>query len=342
MTDELRGGLVGCGFFARNHLHGWREVDDANLIAICDLDHERAASAASEFGIPAQYDSVETMLRSESLDFVDIVTQPATHRDLVEVAAHHGVHVICQKPIAPTMEDARAIVDACSSAGVQLMIHENFRWQAPMRELKATSHTIGDLFFGRMSFRSAWDVYATQPYLATDDRFIIYDLGVHLLDLARYFLGEVDQLTCHTQRVNQSIWAEDVATILLKMRSGATAFVDLSYASKLEHETFPQTLVHLEGSDGSLTLDRDYQLTVVRGGQVDRRQVPPRLFDWSAEPATNIQESVVAIQQHWVESLRSGSKTETSGEDNLKTIELVFGSYESSETGNPYRTVPAQ
>ena len=339
MTRELRGALIGCGFFASNHLHAWQEIDGARYIAVCDLDKGRAASVSSEFGIPAWYVDVEEMLQAEKPDFVDIVTQPATHRPLVELAARHGVHVICQKPIAPTIQDAQAIVDACAAAQVQLMIHENFRWQTPMRETKVASEHIGELFFGQISFRSAWDVYTTQPYLAKDERFIIYDLGVHLLDLARYFLGEVDQLTCQTQRVNPDIRAEDVATILLKMQSGATAIVDLSYFSKLKHELFPQTLVHLEGTEGSVTLDRDYQLTVVRNGEVTRRSIPPRQFSWSEPPAMNIQESVVAIQQHWVDSMRDETTPETSGMDNLRTIELVFGSYESTETGRPYRTV---
>jgi D-apiose dehydrogenase len=338
VTDALRGGLIGCGFFASNHLNGWGEVDGADIVAVCDLDRKRAEDAAHKWEIPGIYTDPDEMLERESLDFVDIVTQPATHRELVELVARDGVDVICQKPMAPNWTDARAIVNACEKAGIRLMIHENFRWQRPMRAVKAASQHIGDLFFGQISFRSAWDVYATQPYLATDNRFIIYDLGVHLLDLARFFLGEVRQLTCRTQRVNQNIRAEDVATILLNMENGATVIVDLSYASQLDDEVFPQTLVRLEGTNGSVTLDRDYSLTVVTNDGVETSSVPPPEFAWSTPPATNIQESVVAIQQHWVDAIRGGSAIETSGKDNLRTVELVFGSYLSAETGQPFLT----
>ena len=336
MTD-LRGGLIGCGFFARNHLYGWQHVEGADIVALCDLDHPRAQAYAEEFGIRAAHSSAEEMLESESLDFVDIVTQPATHRELVELAAAHGTHVICQKPLAPSLEEGRAMVRACREAGVRFMVHENFRWQTPMRAMKEATKGLGDLFYGRVAFRSAFDVYTDQPYLATDERFIIYDLGVHLLDLARFFMGDVNKLYCRTQRANERIRGEDVATITLELESGATCVVEMSYFSKLEEELFPQSLPHLEGTGGSATMGPNYQLTRVGGEGVTRRHVPPSTFPWSTSPIEVIQESVVAIQQHWADCLRHDREPETSGEDNLKTLELVFGAYESAERGEPYR-----
>jgi predicted dehydrogenase len=335
--EPLKGAVIGCGFFARNHLNAWAETPGVLLAAVCDQDGARAREAAALTGAGRCYTDAAEMLSTEALDFVDVVTQPASHRSLVELAAAHRVHAVCQKPLAPSLEDARAMVGACRAAGVRFMVHENFRWQAPMRALKEAAAGIGDLFFGRIVFRSAHDCYSKQPYLATDPRFIIYDLGVHLLDLARFFLGEVEALCCHARRVNPRIRAEDAATMLLRMRSGATAVVEMSYASKLEVETFPQTLVHLEGTRGSATLGPGYVLTTTIEGESTRRTVPIRRFPWSTPPHDAIQESVAAIQAHWAECLRAGREPETSGEDNLKTLELVFGSYESSATGAPYR-----
>ncbi len=332
----LRGGLIGCGFFARNHIHGWKEIPGAEIVAVCDTDRGRANAFAHEFGAANAYSDVEQMLGSETLDFVDIVTQPASHRFLVERAAAHRVPVICQKPLAPGMEDAEALTRSCREAGVQLMVHENFRWQKPMRALREAASTIGSLFFGRISFRSSYDVYADQPYLATDPRFIIADLGVHLLDLARFFFGEAAQLTCHTQRVNPGIRGEDVATILLKMQSGATCLVDMSYAAQCTEDIFPQTLVHLEGARGSATLDPHYLLTTVTDAGVAHRDVAPQLYPWSAPPGQATQDAVVKIQSHWIDCLRTATVPETSGEDNLKTLELVFGSYDSAEQNRPY------
>ncbi|MBS10297.1 MAG: oxidoreductase [Gemmatimonadetes bacterium] len=340
MADDLQGGLIGCGYFARNHLNGWREVEGAGIVSLCDQDQEALGQAASDFGIPEQYTDPQAMLESEDLDFVDVVTQAPSHRFLVELVAASGAHVICQKPFAPTLDDARSMVVACNRAGVKLMVHENFRWQRPMRELYevVSSGAIGEPFFARVEFRSAWDVYANQPYLATDERFIVYDLGIHLLDLARFFLGEVEQLYARSQRVNPDIRAEDVATIVMDVAGGKTCVVEASYASKLEHEVFPQTLIKIEGERGAAVLGRDYALSVTNEAGTETRAVPPHTFDWSESPGQAIQDGVVSIQRHWVECLRTDAEPETSGSDNLRTLELVFGTYRSAEERSVYRT----
>lgn len=335
--SNLQGGLIGCGFFAPNHLHAWQEVQGAEITAVCDLDEDKALACSQKFGVGSIYTNVGEMLDAESLDFIDIVTQPATHHSLVEAAVSHGLPVICQKPLAPSLAEARAIIEACRDADVPLMVHENFRWQRPMRALKDAVDELGELFFGRISFRSAYDVYADQPYLAEDERFIIHDLGIHLLDLCRFFMGKAEKLYCQTQRVNPEINGEDTATIMLEMTTGATCVVEVSYASKLERELFPQTLVHLEGVRGSATLGADHHLTVVKEGEFTHDTVKPRTFPWNTPPFEALQDSVVSIQQHWVECLSEGREPETSGVDNLQTIELVFGAYASADAGAPYK-----
>ena len=339
MKKTLKGGLIGCGYFSHNHLNGWREVDGVEIVALCDRDAQTLGATAEQFGINKTYTDATTMLESESLDFVDVVTQVSSHRQLVELAASLGTHVICQKPFAPSVADARKMVIACLQADVKLMVHENFRWQRPMRALKEviSRGDIGSPFFARISFRSAWDVYTNQPYLATDERFIIYDLGIHLLDLARFFLGEVEQAYARTQRVNPDIRGEDVATIVLDMEHDRTCIVEASYASHLEHEVFPQTLIQIEGSEGSAILKKDYQLTTTSAGGVTHREVCPEIYDWNTSPGEAIQGSVVAIQRHWVECLREDIEPETSGSDNLRTLELVFGAYTSAAERSMYR-----
>lgn len=333
----LRGGLIGAGYFAANHLHSWREVDGADIVAVCDLDETKARQAAADYHIAAVYTDARQMMREAQLDFVDIVTTPESHRFLVELAAEHHLHTICQKPFAPSMADACAMVAACEQAGVQLLVHENFRWQYPMQLVQEHSAAIGDIFFGRIEFRTAYDIYAVQPYLATDELFIIYDVGIHLFDLARFFMGEVASLMCHTRRVNPKIKGEDVATIMLKMTSGATCLVTASYASHWETENFPETTVHLEGNQGTVHLARDYQFKAVRGGEVINLHAVPEKLTWMRPPGHIIQDSVIRIQQHWVDCLQSGTEPQTSGKDNLKTLELVFGAYQSAASGQPYQ-----
>jgi predicted dehydrogenase len=332
---ELRGGLIGCGFFSINHLHGWRDVEGASIIALCDRDPARLALAGDQFGIARRYADAAQMLADERLDFVDVATTVASHRPLVELAARHGVAAICQKPFALSMADARAMVEACEAAGVPLMVHENFRWQSPIQALRARldAGAIGKPFWGRVSFRSAYDVFSGQPYLAKGERFIIEDLGIHILDIARCLFGDVARLTARIARVNPAIRGEDVATMLLDHESGLSSIVDCSYATRLAVEPFPETLVEIDGALGSIRLGQGYEMRVTGKQGSQMHDVSPRLLSWATRPWHNIQESVQAIQQHWVDCLREGREPATSGRDNVKTLALVEAAYRSASSG---------
>lgn len=331
----LRGALIGCGFFAANQLHAWRDLEGAEIAAICDTDAARLAATGDQFGIVRRYTDAAEMLAAEKLDFVDIATTPPSHRALVELAARHRLPVICQKPLAATYADAEAMVAACDAAGVPMMVHENFRWQAPIRALRGVidEGRIGTPFFARFGFRSGFDVYAAQPYLAEGARFIIEDLGIHILDVARFVMGEAATLTCRTQRVNPAIRGEDVATIMLGHAGGATSIVDCSYATPIHDELFPQTLIEVDGDRGRLKLEANYRLTIEDRDSLEVRDVAPPLLPWAERPWHGIQESVAAIQRHWVECLAAGREPDTSGHDNLRTLALVDAAYRSAAEG---------
>lgn len=331
---ELRGALIGCGFFAVNQMHGWTDVEGAGIVAICDRDPERLKIVGDQFGIARRYSDAVALFADGGFDFVDIATTVASHRGLVEMAAAHKVPAICQKPFAKTLADAKAMVATCRNAGVPLMVHENFRWQTPIQAVREVldSGTIGTPFWGRLSFRSGYDVFAGQPYLAEGERFIIEDLGIHTLDIARFLLGDVKALTARTRRVNPKIKGEDVATILLDHESGLSSIVDVSYATKLSVEPFPETLIEIDGSAGTIRLKQGYQLEVTTPDGREIRNVSPKLLSWASRPWHNIQESVQAIQQHWVDCLRTGREPATSGRDNMQTLALVEAAYESAQS----------
>ncbi|OEC94017.1 MULTISPECIES: Gfo/Idh/MocA family oxidoreductase [unclassified Rhizobium] len=332
---ELKGALIGCGFFAINQMHAWQDVEGASIAAICDRDPERLKLVGDQFGIERRYTDAAAMFADGGFDFVDIATTVQSHRALVEMAVSHKIPAICQKPFAKTLSDAKAMVEACAQAGVPLMVHENFRWQTPIQAVKTAlqSGVIGEPFWGRFSFRSGYDVFSGQPYLAEGERFIIEDLGIHTLDIARFILGDVSSLTARTKRVNPKIKGEDVATILLDHENGATSIVDVSYASKLATEPFPETLIELDGTRGTIRLTQSYRLEVNGPDGVSVTDASPRLLPWASRPWHNIQESVLAIQQHWTDRLADGGETSTSGADNLKTLALVEAAYESAANG---------
>jgi predicted dehydrogenase len=332
---ELRGALIGCGFFAVNQMHAWKDVAGAGIVAICDRDPERLTIVGDQFGIARRYSDADALFADGGFDFVDIATTVQSHYPLVEMAALHKVPAICQKPFARTLADAKAMVAACGEAGIPLMVHENFRWQTPIQAVKKVLEegAIGTPFWGRFSFRSGYDVFSGQPYLAKGERFIIEDLGIHTLDIARFLFGDVRTLTARANRINPQIKGEDVATILLDHESGATSIVDVSYATKLGVEPFPETLVEIDGSAGTIRLSQGYRLEVTSGDGTEVTDVSPALLSWASRPWHNIQESVLAIQQHWIDRLKSGRETSTSGADNLKTLALVEAAYQSAASG---------
>jgi D-apiose dehydrogenase len=330
----LKGALIGCGFFAINHLHAWRDCLGVEIVAICDSNPERFKLVGEQFDISKRYSDAEIMFASEKLDFVDIATTAPSHRTLVELAASKGVGVICQKPVAPTLSDAKAMVAACAKTKVPFMVHENFRWQSAIQKAKSiiSQGDIGEIFWGRVSFRSAYDVFSGQPYLAEGQRFIVEDLGIHALDIARFLFGDVDNMNARMKRVNPNIKGEDVATIMLDHGSGVTSIVDCSYASIREVEAFPETLLEIDGTQGSLKLNQGYQLTVTNKNGTRHIDVSPPLLSWASKPWHNIQESVLNIQQHWVNCLKIKTEPQTSGRDNLKTFALVEAAYQSAAT----------
>lgn len=331
----LRVGVIGCGFFAVNHLHAWRDLagESVVLAAICERDPDRLDEVGSRFGVSQRYPDANAMLAAEPLDLVDVVTTMESHRPLVELAAAHGRAAIVQKPMAPSLDDGRVMVAACAAAGTALMVHENFRFQTPIRRVKALleSGRLGQPFFARISWRTGHDVFAGQPYLKTTPRLILLDLVIHLLDVARFLFGEVLELTCRTLRVRDDVAGEDAATLLLIHEPGTTVVVDATYSAPQMPDPFPETLIEIDGSAGTLRLRPGYELVVMDRDGGARVQARPRPPDWSDPPWQAVQESVQSAQRHFVRCLRAGEPAETAGEDNLKTLALVEAAYRSAE-----------
>src|SRR5262249_28619221 len=128
--------MIGAGRFARSQAEAWRRVEGARIAAVADADPGRAEEFSERFGIARAYQDAAEMLERERPDFVDVVTRPDSHLEIVGLAARCGADVICQKPMAPGWEDCVAMVNVCAGANVRLLIHENWRWQPWYREIK--------------------------------------------------------------------------------------------------------------------------------------------------------------------------------------------------------------
>ncbi len=332
--SDLKFAALGAGFWARFQLSGWRELDGVRCVAICDPNRSKAERLATDLEIPAVYDDPEEMLREQQdLDFVDVVCDVDSHAPMVHLAASHKLSAVCQKPLAPDYKIAEGMVKACREAGVQLLVNENFRWQTPIREFQQVlgSGVIGRPFRGRIDFNSGFPVFRNQPFLKELEQFIITDLGSHTLDLARFLFGEAKTLYCQTRKVHKDIQGEDVATIMLEMDS-ATVLVQMAYAENyLERDRFPETYIFVEGDQGSAELGPDFWIRVTTAsGTHLKRHAPPR-YDW-ADPAYDvIHSSIVPCQANLLQALQGKGEAETTGADNLKTVKLVFSSYDSAD-----------
>ena len=335
--------LFGAGFWARYQLAAWGEISGARCVAVVDPDIGKAQSLAATVGATAFSDAVAALAETHP-DFADIVTPVETHVSLARLCLERSIPVICQKPLAPTLADAEALVREFTAANVPLLVHENWRWQAPIHAASQmlASGAIGVPHRARVSFVCSFPVFDNQPFLATLPRFIITDIGSHVLDTARFLFGEAKSVYALTKRVNKSIAGEDVATVVMPMggaRCGeettqeTTVIVEMSYASTTEHERFPQTFLFVEGDRGSLEITNDYLLRVTtETGTLITRHAPPR-YAWADPQYDLVQASMVPCIGDLFKHLTRRGQAETTGADNLETMRLVFAAYESAESG---------
>jgi len=345
MSERTKLGIIGCGFFARNHLHSWKNLhpQGVDLVAVCDIDAAKAEAAAREFGVPHWYDSPEAMFAAERLDLVDIVTQVRSHKALVGLAIGAGVATIVQKPFGNDLEECRAMVALAEKAGLFLAVHENFRFQHPIRLVSEiiASGAIGEPNWGRISFRTGYDIYAGQPYLLNEERFAVTDVGVHVLDLARVFFGEVDHLSAELQKRNPKVRGEDTATMMLRHASGAVSMVECTYESRRLPDAFPATLLEIEGTKGAIRVHGDQRIDVTSEGVLTSQDGDAPVLPWAERPWHVIQESVYATCEHILQRFRAGQAADVSGADNFKTYALCEAAYAAAASGRTEKPITA-
>jgi predicted dehydrogenase len=331
---RMKFAVLGTGFWSHYQIPAWFEVGGVELRAVYNRTVSKADQVAARFGVPQVYGDVEELLRNEELDFVDIITEIDAHAAFVKLAAQHKLPVICQKPMAPDLRTAEEMVRVCQEAGVPLFIHENWRWQTPIRALKQAlvEESIGTPFRARLNMISGFPVFANQPFLKTLKHFILTDLGSHILDTARFLFGEANSLYCQTRQVHTDIAGEDVATLMLEMGGQTSVTCYLAYAENyLEHDHFPQTYIFVEGERGSIQLGPDYWLRVTTKSGTLSHRVPPPRYTW-ADPAYDVvHASIVPCNADLLKAIKGQGQAETTGEDNLKTVRLVFAAYDSAE-----------
>jgi predicted dehydrogenase len=339
-AQSLKGVAIGAGYFAPFQYEAWNRMPEVEIAALYNRTEVRARSIMERFGVPRYYDDWRAMLEAECPDFVDIITPPDTHEEMCEYAADRGIHIVCQKPLAPTLDASRRIVDKTRAAGVRFMVHENFRWQPWYREIKRiqAQGLIGDFshitFLMRMGDGWGEDAYlARQPFFREYPRLLIYETGVHFIDTFRFLLGEVDTVFASLKRLNPAIRGEDAGQLVLKFVNGATAIWDANRYNESESETprFTFGQLRVDASAGHLTMDSDATIRIKPLGQ------PGRVIDYVRENKNFAGDCVYFLQRHFVDCMLSGAPFESEGRDYLNTVRVVEAAYESASTGRVVR-----
>lgn len=336
---KYKGACIGAGYFSHYQYEAWQRIAEVQITAFCNSNLERAKLIKDKFAISKHYVDYREMLQKEKPDFVDIITPPWTHLEMCKAAADLGIHVICQKPLAPTFEQAKQIVDYTSKANIRFMVHENWRFQPWYREIKRLldSGTIGDrLFF--LNFRSrmgdGWgqDAYLNrQPYFRTYPRLLVYENGVHFIDTFRFLAGEIERVFAILKKLNPVIAGEDFAVILFEFDNGAVGVWDANRYNECTFEdpryTFGEFLV--EANAGSIRLYADGNITVQPLGR------PERKHEYKHENRGFSGDCCYFTQRHFIDCLINGETFETDGPSYLKTLAVQEAAYTSAQQKKP-------
>ncbi len=324
MKPKLRVAIAGAGFASGLHLPGWKRLADAEVVAICDPSEDKARARALQFGVASVFRDAAEMLDTVKPDAIDVAAPMEMHAALCLLAAERGVHILCQKPLAPSFTQAESLVRAVGGR-VRLMVHENWRFRAQYRQLKRwlDAGQLGAPVSCVMQTRTSGLLpneqgvlpqLERQPFFAHLERLLIGEALIHHLDVLRWLVGPLRVVAARTGRLCPAVVGEDHAVIMLE---GAQrwALLDGSLIVPGAPPTFSDRL-ELVGTQG-IALFEGNKLQL-RGKQHD-----VITFDLDA----GYGDSYAAAIAHFASALLSGAPFETDAADNLQTLALVDDAY---------------
>jgi len=339
IVGPVRVALVGCGRISRNHLDAIARVDGIELVAVADIDAERAKAVATEQGVPG-FTSLEEMLAAVPSDLVSICTPSGLHPQLGIMAARAGRHVLTEKPMAISLAGADDLVQACDAAGVHLFVVKQNRLNPPIQLLRRAidKGRFGRIYSANVTVR--WtrpqEYYDAEPWRGTweFDGGAIMNQASHYVDLLQWLVGPVESVMAKTATQARRIEAEDSGVAILKFRSGALGVIEVTVL------TYPRNL------EGSITILGERGSVKIGGTAVNR--VEHWLFaeydddDKLVEAANTNPPTVYGFghegyYRNMIPVLRGTAKPDTDGRAGRKSLELILGIYESAKIG---REVP--
>lgn len=281
-VDAIGVGMLGGGFMGRVHSHAAR-VAGASLVAVASSSPERAARAARELGFDAPAEGIDHLLADDDIDLVHVCTPNATHAALTMAAIRAGRHVICEKPLATTVEDARALAQAAADQGVVAAIPFVYRYHPMVREARAriARGELGRLLSLDCAYLQDWmleqgdddwraDAEAGGPSRA------FADIGSHLCDLVEFVTGErILRLTARTRRVfdtrgGRAVANEDIVALLVETSGGAIGSLLISQMAPGRKNSLT---LEVHGSAESLRFNQERPEELWLGARADSRLI---------------------------------------------------------------------
>jgi predicted dehydrogenase len=324
----MRVGAIGAGMVSRHHQIAWAKLrPDVQVVAIADPMAENAASRAAEFDIPRTYTSAAAMIDAEQLDAIDIAAPREHHAALVRLGVARGLAVLCQKPLAPTLAEAEALV--ADTEGARLMVHENWRFRRYYRDAASwlTAGTIGDVQQCQITLLTsgllpdadgARPALVRQPFFLHERRLLVNEVLIHHLDTLRVLLGPLQVTAARLGRSFADMAGEDNAVIFMRAGSGAAVVLLGNLAAPGFPATQADELLVL-GTTGTIRLN---------GNRLERCGKAPEFREY--DMAACYQGAYDATIAHFVNAVRTGQPFETTPQDNLLTLRLVEDAYRLS------------
>lgn len=330
--------LVGCGRISKRHseLLGENQIAGAQLVAVCDKIVSKAQVIADKYSIPV-YSCLHDMMKAEKIDVVVVLTESGLHAQHTIELAPYGAHVVVEKPMALTLDDADAMIEACDKHGVKLFVVKQNRFNVPIVQLRKAldQGRFGKLIMGTIRVR--W--CRPQAYYDQDswrgtwayDGGVLTNQASHHVDLLEWMMGDVESVFAKSKNALADIEAEDTAVVILKFRNGALGVIEATTAIR------PKDLegsISILGETGSVEVGgfavnemKTWNFTEIHeedGDVIEKYSVnPPNVYGFGHQ----------AYYEHVVDCLDNETAQLVDGLQGRKSLELINAIYESIETG---------
>lgn len=347
--SELRVGLVGAGAIARDqHLPGWRLVPQARVVAVADASLTAAEQAAHEFSLPRFETDYRVLLDDPTIDVIDVCCPSALHAQVTIAALQAGKHVLCEKPLATSRADAEAVWAAAQASGKKLMIGQQMRFDASIPPLLQTlqSISLGHVYFARVQWLRRRRVPGRPGFTfkAFSGGGPLYDLGVHLLDLAWWLMGAPEPLAASAATFNHLAKRGDLGT---EWGSWDAKAIDVEDFAAGQIRLAGGSMLSLEVSWLGFQPEQDFHRLQLFGAQAGLVWPDCRMFGETAGKPWNLQLPRPQGEKPHREVIRQFSQAVLDDtpvpvppEQSVQVIAMLEALYESAAQGAEVRIGP--